>query len=399
MARDLAAHDPTRVLAWRLLHDSALAAASSWLGTLLPAPSGAIDRDPVAQALAGVAALLALAYGILAAAGARPRTRAVALALAATVLVVVPTVAFVAMGAAADRPYGQDGGVVQLPLALDRILAGQSPYGADYSNTILARQARVSSFWDELGGNPILHHHAYLPGTHLVMMPFHLASRAVLGFFDPRTVTLLFYALAVVLAARLPARPDARLAAAGVAALNPLVYWPQVFGANDVVFVAMILGVVLLLRSDRRIAAGTLLGLACATKQLAWPFAPFLILAASGARALGDLRGLAPWRRMAGPAAAAAAVFVAVVAPVAALDFRRLLVRHRGLQRRAPRRRQLPARWHARLRVRELPDLRGTGREPEGLLPFLRLLPAARAARRSCSRARRSASPGSSGRS
>ena len=321
MARDLAAHDPTRVLAWRLLHDSALAAASSWLGTLLPAPSGAIDRDPVAQALAGVAALLALAYGILAAAGARPRTRAVALALAATVLVVVPTVAFVAMGAAADRPYGQDGGVVQLPLALDRILAGRSPYAADYSNTILARQARVSSFWEELGGNPILHHHAYLPGTHLVMLPFHLASRAVLGFFDPRTVTLLFYALAVVLAARLPARPDARLAAAGAAALNPLVYWPQVFGANDVVFVAMVLGVVLLLRSDRRIAAGTLLGLACATKQLAWPFAPFLILAASGARALGDLRGLAPWRRMAGPAAAAAAVFVAVVAPVAALDF------------------------------------------------------------------------------
>ena len=115
---------------------------------LLPAPSGAIDRDPVAQALAGVAALLALAYGILAAAGARPRTRAVALALAATVLVVVPTVAFVAMGAAADRPYGQDGGVVQLPLALDRILAGRSPYAADYSNTILARQARVSSFWE-----------------------------------------------------------------------------------------------------------------------------------------------------------------------------------------------------------------------------------------------------------
>ena len=83
----------------------------------------------------------------------------------------------------------------------------------------------------------------------------------------------------------------------------------------------MILGVVLLLRSDRRIAAGALLGLACATKQLAWPFAPSLILAASGARALGDLRGLAPWRRMAGPAAAAAAVFVVVVAPVAALDF------------------------------------------------------------------------------
>ena len=60
-------------------------------------------------------------------------------------------------------------------------------------------------------------------------------------------MTLLFYALAVVLASRLPGRPDARLAAAGIAALNPLVYWHQIFGANDVVFVAMLLGAVLLL--------------------------------------------------------------------------------------------------------------------------------------------------------
>jgi hypothetical protein len=322
VARDLASYDPPRVLAWRLLHDPRLAAASSWLGAWLPAPSGAIDRDPFAQALAGLAALLALAYAGLAAAGARPRVRAATIAVAALALVVVPTVAFVAMGAAADRPYGQDGGVVQLPLALDRILAGQSPYAADYSNTILARQARVSSFWDELGGNPILRHHAYLPGTHLVMLPFHLASRRLVGFFDPRAVTLLFYALAVALASRLPARPDARLAAAAIVALNPLAYWHQVFGANDVVFVAMLLGVVLLLRSDRPLAAGMLLGLACATKQLAWPFAPFLLLWLSGARSLRDLASPAPWKRLAGPAAAAGAVFLLVVAPVAALDFR-----------------------------------------------------------------------------
>ena len=99
------------------------------------------------------------------------------IALAALLLVVVPSASFVAMGVATDRPYGQDGGVVQLPLAIDRILAGESPYGADYSGTMLARQARVSSFWDELGGNPILHHHAYLPGTHLVMLPLSPRSR------------------------------------------------------------------------------------------------------------------------------------------------------------------------------------------------------------------------------
>ena len=113
---------------------------------------------------------------------------------------------------------------------------------------MLAKQARVSAFWEELGGNPILHHHAYLPGTHLVMMPFYLASRALFGFFDPRSVTLLFYALVVVLAAGFRTAEDARLAAAGLAALNPLVYWHQIFGANDLVFVALLLAAVLAAR-------------------------------------------------------------------------------------------------------------------------------------------------------
>ncbi len=322
VARDLALYDAPRILAWRLSHDARLLTAAAWLGPLLPAPSGAFDRDPIALLLAALATLLALAYAALAAAGARPRTRAAVLALAALLLVVAPSVAFVAMGVATDRPYGQDGGVVQLPLAIDRILAGESPYGADYSGTMLARQARVSSFWDELGGNPILRHHAYLPGTHFVMLPLHLASNAACGFFDPRTVTLLFYVVVVILASRLPGASDARLAAAGLAALNPLVYWHQIFGANDLVFVGLLLAAVLAARGGRPVVAGPLLGLACATKQLAWPFAPFLLLSLSGARSFRDLAQVAVWRRLAAPAAAAAGVFLLIVVPVAALDLR-----------------------------------------------------------------------------
>ncbi len=320
VARDLALHDPPRVLAWRLSHDSRLAEAASWLGPLVPSPSGALDRDPVALLLSALAVLLAIAYAGLCAAGARPTGRAAVIALGAFLLVAAPSAAFVAMGVATDRPYGQDGGVVQLPLAIDRVLAGQSPYAADYSGTILGRQARVSSFWDDLGGNPILRHHAYLPGTHLVFAPFQLASRAVLGFFDPRLVTLPFYGLVVLLAARLPGPADARLAAAGAAALNPLVYWHQIFGANDLVFVAMVLGAVLLARGRRPLASGALLGLACATKQLAWPFAPFLLAALSGAGSPRELVAPAAVRRVLPVAGAALAVFAAVVAPVAALD-------------------------------------------------------------------------------
>jgi hypothetical protein len=321
VARDLALYDPPRVLAWRLTHDAQLAGLARWLGPLVPAASGVLDRDPIALLLSALAVLAALAYGTLAVAGASVRARALTIGLASVLLVVLPSVAFISLGAAADRPYGQDGGVVQLPLAIDKILAGESPYGADYSGTILAKQARVSSFWGARGGNPILHHHAYLPGTHLVMLPFQLALERALGFFDPRVVTLVFYALVVVLASRLPASGDARLAAAGVAALNPLVYWQQIFGANDLVFVAMLLGTVLLLRT-RPTAAAALLGLACATKQLAWPFAPFLLLSCSGAGSFRDLLAPRTWRRLGRPLAVTTAVFLAVVLPVAALDWR-----------------------------------------------------------------------------
>jgi hypothetical protein len=297
------------------------ARAAAW-GPLLPRPSGALDRDPIALALAALAAGLAILYLVAALAGARPRARMALLAVAAVLLVALPTAAFIAMGAVTGRPYGQDGGVVQLPLAIDRVVSGQSPYGADYSDSMLGRQARVSDFWTEHGGNPILHHHAYLPGTHLLMMPFVPFSRAAIGVFDTRLVTLLAFAGAGILAFRLASSPSLGLAAAAAVWVSPLVYWQQIFGANDLLVAALLLGAVHLSRASRPAEAAAVLGLACATKQLAWPFAPFLLASLSGARSLGDLVSAPARGRLFRAAGIAAAVFLIVVAPVAALDFR-----------------------------------------------------------------------------
>jgi hypothetical protein len=320
VARDLLLFDPPRVLAWRLLHDTRLQAVPAWLAFLWPRPGGDFDRDPLALLLGALAALLALAYLAAGLAGAGRRVRAAILVTAAALLVVVPTLAFMAMGYATERPYGQDGGVVQLPLAIDRILAGESPYGADYSDSILGKQARVSDFWETRGGNPILHHHAYLPGTHLLMLPFHLTSRAALGAFDPRLVTLLGFGIAAWLAFRVAGGAERGLAAAAIVLVSPLVYWQQIFGANDVLVAALLLGAVALAGSGRVGGSAALLGLACATKQLAWPFAPFLLAHFSGARGLGELWQPPALRRMAQPALVALAVFGAVVLPVVALD-------------------------------------------------------------------------------
>jgi len=299
-----------------------LAARAAGWGPLLPRPSGALDRDPIALALAALAAGLAILYLVAALAGARPRARMALLAVAAVLLVALPTAAFVAMGAVTGRPYGQDGGVVQLPLAIDRILSGQSPYGADYSDSMLGRQARVSDFWTEHGGNPILHHHAYLPGTHLLMMPFVPLARATIGVFDPRLVTLLAFAGAGILAFRLASSPALGLAAAAAVWVSPLVYWQQIFGANDLLVAVLLLGAVHLARASRADMAAAVLGLACATKQLAWPFAPFLLAHLSGARTLGELASAPARGRLSRAAGIAAAVFLIVVAPVAALDLR-----------------------------------------------------------------------------
>jgi hypothetical protein len=320
VARDLLLFDPPRVLAWRLLHDERWQTAPAWLSLLWPRPSGAIDRDPIALLLGALAVLLAVAYLAAGLARVGRRARGALLAGAAVLLVVIPTLAFMAMGFATGRPYGQDGGVVQLPLAIDHILAGKSPYGADYSDSILGKQARVSDFWDERGGNPILHHHAYLPGTHLLMLPFHLVSRALLGAFDPRVVTLLAFGAAALLAFRVAGGGDRGLAASAVVLVSPLVYWQQIFGANDVVLAALLLGAVVLADRGRPLASGALLGLACATKQLAWPFAPFLLAHFSQAGGLRELVQPPALKRMAGPAVAALAVFAAAVLPVLALD-------------------------------------------------------------------------------
>ena len=190
--------------------------------------------------------------------------------------------------------------MVQLPLALERTLAGQSPYGADYSRSILGEQSRASVFWQPLGGNPITRHHWYLPGMHLVMAPALLVSRAVLGFFDPRMVTLLGYALAAL------------LAAAGLVFLHPLVFWPQIFGTNDVLSAAPLLLGALSARAGRASAAAAWIGLAAAVKQLTWPFAPFLLVYTADVCSLREASSRSGALRLARLTLIAGVVFLAV---------------------------------------------------------------------------------------
>ncbi len=288
---------------------------------LLPRPAAVLYDDPVALLLALVAVLMATAYATSALLGAGPRVRGALLAASAGLLVVAPTAAAIGRGIATGQPYGHDGGVVQLPLALERVVAGQSPYGADYSRGVLGEQSRDSVFWKPLGGNPITKHHWYLPGMHLVMMPFFWLSRAAWGFFDPRCVTLLGYVLAALLAARLFPDAERRLSAAGLVFLHPLVLWPQVFGTNDVLSAVPLLLAAGGARAGRGAASAVLVGLAASTKQLTWPFAPFLLVYAAGVGSFGELCRRDGARQLGRLALVTVATFLGVVLPIALRDW------------------------------------------------------------------------------
>lgn len=325
LARELSLYDPPRELAWQLFHDLKDAPKPGWLAPFLPHPAAVLYDDPIALMLAAAATSLAAGYALLALAGAGPRARATLIAAGAALLVGLPTVGFIALGFATGRPYGHDGGVVQLPLALDRVLSGYSPYGADYSAGVLGWQSRSSVFWAPLGGNPIVRHHWYLPGVHLAMAPCYVVCRSLFGFFDPRIVTLAAYGAAIVLVTRLVEAPEKRLTVAALVALNPFVFWPQIFGTNDVMSAVPLLLAAILATRGRRDAAAVLLGVACAFKQLAWPFAPFLLAHLAGVTSLGHIASRDGMIRLRRPILVAGAVFAAIVLPIAALDVRAFL--------------------------------------------------------------------------
>ena len=167
---------------------------------------------------------------------ARARARAALLGLGAAVLVVLP------------RPWPGRDGLRDRAARTGRTAASSSSRWpstgcsrarrptAPTTRTACSASRRASpSFWRDYGGNPILRHHAYLPGTHLLMLPAYLACRAAARRVRPALRHAARVRLAAALLAFRFVRGGCRgLAAAAVVLVNPLVCWHQVFGANDV---------------------------------------------------------------------------------------------------------------------------------------------------------------------
>jgi hypothetical protein len=191
-------------------------------------------------------------------------------------LVVMPTL--VAIGNRHDTAPYRDvhDSALQLELATGMLLHGQDYYRATYFHTPLAQ------WWPVGPPNPALYHTDSLPFQEELTVPFLLAAKATLGWFDERFIYLLCLGAVLGMALALARTPTSRLALVAGLGLNPLFVPSFIAGQNDVLVLAEVMGVLLLARHGRRRAALLLLGTALATKETALFLIPFLLLWMAG---------------------------------------------------------------------------------------------------------------------
>ncbi|MGH2640588.1 MAG: glycosyltransferase 87 family protein [Actinomycetota bacterium] len=195
----------------------------------------------------------------------RRRTILVAVVFAAT--------AIAPMAVAASRRAGGDPGayaqseVIIVEEAATALRDTRDPFVAEYRD-------------GPLGDRPVATqvHFPYLPGMLAFGVPRALAGRA--AWTDARVwFTLVALAVAGMALVRMAGAPDARLRTFQVLFALPTGALLLATGGVDIPVIAMLLGVTVLVRDDRPVAAGVMGGLALAAKQTSILVLPFLVLA------------------------------------------------------------------------------------------------------------------------
>ena len=217
-------------------------------------------------------ALLLIVMASLAWIGGAWRLKLAGTCLLAGLSAFVPTVIGIVHRAGHGVSSEHDG-LLQIESAIDRLLHHQPIYGVDWSATPMARLP-----WDLPGGNPALHHLAYVPLTILAGVPFRLAADALRMPFDYRAVLLVFAAAGMAAILWLPIAGERKVMVLCAIFVNPLITLYLWSGRNDIEFLVLIFAVLALLGRRRLLPGALLLGIAVALKPFAWPAVPFFLL-------------------------------------------------------------------------------------------------------------------------
>lgn len=164
-------------------------------------------------------------------------------------------------------------GAIQTEQAISFLLQGKNPYAEDYDKTLVARY-----FLPGLPLNPAIYHYAYLPFTFLFSLPFYEGFTSIVGWYDQRVVYALAFLLVLLILPQLAKSADRKLSLLAVVGLNYLLVDSLAIGMNDILVLASLLVTTYLFQKGHRRASAIALGLACATKQMAWFFLPFYFL-------------------------------------------------------------------------------------------------------------------------
>jgi hypothetical protein len=242
------------------------------LGPLVRAAGEEWDLGVIRSAAVLAGLLVAAAAAVTLRVGAWARGPAVALALVVVGLLLVPaTLLQVGLRDATEPWYHTNDSTYQIELAGDLILAGDNPYGHDYTGSGLERwyPAAGETGWPQVA----LAHLAYFPGTPLSAAAWRIAPAP---FDDYRVLVLLatMGALGAVLLFRAPLAW--RLALGAVLAANPLAVKAAWFGTADAPSLLCLLLAFALVTRERYVWAAVALGAAILLKQFALVAVPFL---------------------------------------------------------------------------------------------------------------------------
>ena len=178
-------------------------------------------------------------------------------------------------------------GAIQTEEAIKFLLQGKNPYAEDYDKTLVARY-----FLPELPLNPAIYHYAYLPFTFLFSLPFYEGFTSITGWYDQRVVYAFAFLLILLILPQLAKSAERKLSLLVAVGLNYLLVDSLAIGMNDLLVLAPLLVATYLFQKGYHRASTIPLGLACATKQVAWFFLPFYFLLQFNGSL--SLRGIGP---------------------------------------------------------------------------------------------------------
>ncbi|MGB3976362.1 MAG: glycosyltransferase 87 family protein [bacterium] len=183
--------------------------------------------------------------------------------------ILIPDIMMIqARSATANHALAHDGGTIQMEEAMKMVLKGKNPYSETFHGTPLENWRGFS--------NNVVFHVPYMPGAFMYSLPAYVLLSTFWDHYDQRVIHLLMFVFSLYFIAAVSASWEKCLTTWMIFALNPFSAKYLALGTNDIVILFWLLLAVVLIQKQKVRSGLAALAAACAVKQFAWFFVPFL---------------------------------------------------------------------------------------------------------------------------